>query len=116
MPPPSPLPHHQKKAAGAKPFSLDAALAVLRLYALQPSSTRPETVAKTLLRALTQLPSLDYRTCLFLVPERAQAEEPVSTVVLLAAHLEGGRLADFWALATGSAKELSAMGEQKADD
>lgn len=83
---------------------------MLRLYALQPASARPETVAKVLLRALAQLPALDYRTCLLLVPERAQAEEPVSTVVLLAAHLEGGRLADFWALATGSSKALSAMG------
>lgn len=38
-----------------------------------------------------------------------QAEEPLSTLVLLAAHLESGRLADFWALAQGS-RDLLGMG------
>lgn len=60
------------QAAGTKPFSLDASLAVLRLYALQPSIARPDTVAKILLKALTQLPSADYKTCIYLVPERMQ--------------------------------------------
>jgi hypothetical protein len=64
---------HITQAAGAKPFSLDASLAVLRLYALQPSVARPETAAKVLLRALAQLPAADYRTCIYLVPERLQA-------------------------------------------
>jgi GAF domain-containing protein len=45
---------------------------VLRLYALQPSTARPETVARILLRALAQLPAADYRTCAYLVPERLQ--------------------------------------------
>lgn len=63
---------HRAQAAGTKPFSLDASLAVLRLYALQPSVARPDTVAKILLRALAQAPANDYRTCLFLVPERMQ--------------------------------------------
>ncbi|KAI8469083.1 MAG: eukaryotic initiation factor [Monoraphidium minutum] len=91
-----------EQAAGAKPFSLDASLAVLRLYALQPSVARPETVAKILLRALAQMPAVEYRTCLYLVPERMQAEEPVATLVLMASHLESGRLPDFWAVALGS--------------
>jgi hypothetical protein len=107
----NPYPHiNLLQAAGTKPFSLEACLAVLRLYALQPSAARPDTVAKVLLRALGQLPAQDYRTCLLLVPERAQAAEPLATVVLLASHLEAGNLADFWALAHGSARDLAAMG------
>ncbi|GBF99180.1 eukaryotic translation initiation factor 3 subunit K [Raphidocelis subcapitata] len=97
-----------EQAAGAKPFSLDVSLAVLRLYALQPSVARPETVARILLRALAQLPAADYRTCAYLVPERMQADEPLSSIVLLASHLESGRLADFWALAHGS-RDMLAM-------
>jgi len=100
---------HRTQAAGAKPFSLDVALAVLRLYALQLSAARPDTVAKVLLKALTQLPASAYKTCAYLVPERAQGEEPLSTLVLLAAHLESGRLADFWALAQGS-RDMLALG------
>ena len=55
-----------------KPYSLETCLAVLRLYALQPASARPDTVAKILLKALCQLPAADYKTCAYLVPERLQ--------------------------------------------
>lgn len=91
-----------EQAGGVKPYSLETGLTVLRLYALQPAAARPDTVAKVLMKALMQLPAADYKTCIYLVPERMQAEEPLSTLVLLAAHLESGRLADFWALAQGS--------------
>ena len=60
------------QAAGAKSFSLDVSLAVLRLYALQPNAARREIGAKILLSALAQLPANDYKTCMYLVHDRTQ--------------------------------------------
>jgi hypothetical protein len=56
--------------AGASEFSLDVATTVLRCYQLQPSSANKELIAKTLLRALMQLPRPDYKICIHLLPER----------------------------------------------
>lgn len=41
----------------------------------------------------------------------AQSEEPVSSVVLLAQHLEASNLQDFWA-ATNSCKDTIKQGQQ----
>lgn len=62
----------EDQAAGTRPYSLDASLALLRLYQLQPASTNATLVAKVLLRALMQLPQPDYRSCLHVVTDRVQ--------------------------------------------
>lgn len=56
--------------AGATEFSLDVATTVLRCYQLQPSTANKELIAKTLLRALMQLPRPDYKICIHLLPEK----------------------------------------------
>lgn len=56
--------------SGASEFSLDVATTVLRCYQLQPTSANKELIAKTLLRALMQLPRPDYKICIHLLPER----------------------------------------------
>lgn len=94
----------EEQIAGASKYSLDVAVAVLRLYQLQPSVAKKELIARTLLSALMQMPRPDYRICIHLLPEKLVTEEPVSSVVLLAQHLEANNLHDFWA-ATGACKE-----------
>lgn len=83
-PPPPVIP----QAAGAKPFSLSVSTAVLRLYALQPTAARREIIAKILLAALAQLPANDYKTCIYLVPERLQVRS---------AHGSAAARAERWA-------------------
>lgn len=63
-------PKPKPKIAGATEFSLDVATTVLRCYQLQPASANKELIAKTLLRALMQLPRPDYKVCIHLLPER----------------------------------------------
>lgn len=94
----------EQQIAGASDFSLDVATTVLRCFQLQPSTANKELIAKTLLRALMQLPRPDYKICVHLLPEKLVSEEPVSSVVLLAQHLEASNLQDFWA-ATSSCKD-----------
>jgi hypothetical protein len=64
------LPCFLTQIAGASEFSLDVATTVLRCYQLQPTSANKELIAKTLLRALMQLPRPDYKICIHLLPER----------------------------------------------
>ncbi|WIA43891.1 hypothetical protein OEZ86_010301 [Tetradesmus obliquus] len=94
----------EEQITGTAKYSLDVATAVFRLYQLQPSVARKELIARALLKALSQMPQQDYRILIHLLPERLVAEEPVSSVVLLAQHLEACNLQDFWA-ATGSCKD-----------
>ena len=53
-------------------YNLDANLALLRFYQFAPSTVKIITLAKVLLKALMQLPSPDYKTCIYLIPERIQ--------------------------------------------
>jgi hypothetical protein len=46
------------------------ATTVLRCFQLQPSTANKELIAKTLLRALMQLPRPDYKICVHLLPEK----------------------------------------------
>ena len=69
--------------AGATEFSLDVATAVLRCYQLQPSTANRELIAKTLLRALMQLPKPDYKICLQLLPEKLVVSSAVCTHAVL---------------------------------
>ncbi|KAF6256180.1 eukaryotic translation initiation factor 3k [Scenedesmus sp. NREL 46B-D3] len=94
----------EEQAAGASSYSLDVATAAFRLYQLQPSLARRDLIARVLLRALAQMPKQDYRILIHMLPEKLVAEEPVSSVVLLAQHLEACNLQDFWA-ATGSCRD-----------
>ncbi|KAF8061074.1 RBBP9 [Scenedesmus sp. PABB004] len=92
---------------GNAKYSLDVAVGVMRLYQLAPALAKKELVARALLSGLMQMPRQDYRILLHLLPERLVSEEPVSSVVLLAGHLEANNLQDFWA-ATGAAKDTIA--------
>uniref|UniRef100_A0A061S947 Eukaryotic translation initiation factor 3 subunit K n=1 Tax=Tetraselmis sp. GSL018 TaxID=582737 RepID=A0A061S947_9CHLO len=78
-------------------YQLDANLALLRLYQYQPSRINLNKLLRLLVKALMQLPSRDFQTCLYLVPDHVQAEEAVANLVMLARHLESCRFKDFWA-------------------
>jgi len=94
----------EEQVINAAGYSLSVNLAVLRLYQLQPADAKKDIIAKILLKALMQLPKSDYKICIQVLPERLQVEEPVSSIVLLAQHLENNRLQDFWAI-TGSCRD-----------
>lgn len=49
---------------------MDVAVAVLRLYQLNPAVANKDLIATTLLKALMQMPKPDYRICIQLLPEK----------------------------------------------
>lgn len=51
-------------------YDLDCNLAVLKLYQFHPDTTNVAVVSKILLKAMMSLPSTDYITCTYLIPER----------------------------------------------
>ena len=51
-------------------YDLDCNLAVLKLYQFHPDTTNVSVVSKILLKAMMSLPSTDYITCTYLIPER----------------------------------------------
>lgn len=78
-------------------YQLDSNLALLRLYQFHPEKVNVQKLQKLLVKALMQLPSPDFRTCVYLVSDSVQSEEPVASLIAMAGHLENCRFKDFWA-------------------
>lgn len=90
-------------------YSLDANLALLRFYQINPPSTKVALVAKVLLKAIMQLPNPDFKACVHLLSERLQSDDTVSKVVQLANALETTRFTDFWTIAAGCKDLLASV-------
>lgn len=65
--PPSPVPQVTNGT-----YDLEVCLALLRLYNFDPDTVNVSLLASVLLKALTQLPELDFSLMLHLIPERFQ--------------------------------------------
>jgi len=78
-------------------YDLDANLAVLKLYQFHPDSTNVAVVSKILLKALMKLPSTDYLTCSYLIPERVQEMELIASINSVASLLETCSFRQVWA-------------------
>lgn len=61
--------------ATSSSYSLDANLALLRLYQFNPAAVKLPVLAKLLLKSLSQLPKNDFQTCIKLVPERVMVRQ-----------------------------------------
>ena len=77
-------------------YDLEVCLAVLKLYQFHPDQLKPPMVAKILIKALMNLPSTDFLTCTYLVPERVLDAAPVSSVCTVANLLESCKFREFW--------------------
>jgi len=77
-------------------YDLDANLALLKLYQFHPDTTNVEVVSKILLKALMKLPSTDYITCSYLIPERVQEMELIASINALASLLETCSFRQVW--------------------
>lgn len=90
-------------------YSLDANLALLRFYHVQPQSVKVQLVAKVLLKAIMQLPLPDFKACVHLLSEKLQSDDTISKVIQLASALETSRLTDFWTIAAGCKDLLASV-------
>eukprot|EP00271_Cylindrocystis_brebissonii_P013119 TRINITY_DN32717_c0_g1_i1.p2 TRINITY_DN32717_c0_g1~~TRINITY_DN32717_c0_g1_i1.p2 ORF type:complete len:229 (-),score=38.54 TRINITY_DN32717_c0_g1_i1:330-1016(-) len=87
-------------------YSLEANLALLRLYQFEPRKTNVRIVTHILIKALMALPLMDYSLCTFLIPESVQNKEPIATLNTLAHYLETARFREFWDEFAKSSREL----------
>jgi len=89
-------------------YDLDVCLAVLKLYQFHPEQLKVPTVAKILIKALMNLPSTDFLTCTYLVPERVLDEAPIKDVCTVANLLETCSFREFWGAVEPLRKEVPA--------
>ncbi|KAK9823253.1 hypothetical protein WJX72_001358 [[Myrmecia] bisecta] len=93
------LPELERKVAdqvNTGTYDLDANLALLRLYNVQPERIDLRLVASILIKAMMQLPKPDFALALHMIPERLQEEQPVAALIALTQHLEGARFQKYW--------------------
>ncbi|KAJ8044542.1 Eukaryotic translation initiation factor 3 subunit K [Holothuria leucospilota] len=77
-------------------YDLEANLAVLKLYQLNPMHFKKPVTALILLKALTNLPHSDFTLCKCLIDESYQMEEPITTILHIAKLLEMCKFKEFW--------------------
>ena len=85
-----------KAQAAKNTYDIDCNLAVLKLYQFHPDLTNVEIISKVLLLALMRLPSTDYISCMYLVPERVQEMELIAPITTLGSLLETCSFRQFW--------------------
>ena len=69
---------HARNQVANKTYSLDANLALLRFYQINPQSTKLGLVAKVLLKAIMQLPNPDFKACGHVLSEKVQVSDAES--------------------------------------
>lgn len=86
-------------------YDADTNFAILKIYQFHPSKYNAQIVSKILIKALMSIPTSDFLTCLYLIPESRQINEPIPVITQLARLLETGQFKNFWA-ASGACRGL----------
>merc|ERR1712224_607339 len=75
-------------------YDLEANLAILKLYLLNPGEAKVKVYEGILVKALLAFPDTDFALCMYQIPERyhAQLKYPIS----LSNHLEMAKFKAFW--------------------
>ncbi|XP_071503985.1 LOW QUALITY PROTEIN: eukaryotic translation initiation factor 3 subunit K-like [Diadema antillarum] len=78
-------------------YDVEANLAILKLYQLNPLHFKVQLAALILLKAMTNLPHTDYLLCKCLIDSDIQQEEPLQSINYFASLLEMCQFKKFWA-------------------
>ena len=86
------------QATGEGEYYFEANKALLKIYQFLPKSANPNKVALVLLLAMFEYPSTttDWLALSYLIPERLQKTEPISTVLRCNNLLDACEFVDFW--------------------
>lgn len=77
-------------------YDLEANLAVLKLYQLNPQRFKVNITCQILLKALTNLPHTDFVLCKCLLSESIMAQDPINQIMYLGDILEQCDFQLFW--------------------
>lgn len=88
----------EAQATGEGDYYFEANKALLKIYQFLPKNADPNKVALVLLLAMLQFPgsSTDWLALSYLVPERLQKTEPISTVLRCCKSLDACKFTSFW--------------------
>ncbi|XP_015117335.1 eukaryotic translation initiation factor 3 subunit K [Diachasma alloeum] len=77
-------------------YDLEANLALLKLYQLNPQRFDIHVTCQILLKALTNLPHTDFVLCKCLLSEKIMQQDPISQIIYLGDILEQCDFQHFW--------------------
>ncbi|VEU36024.1 unnamed protein product [Pseudo-nitzschia multistriata] len=88
------------QATGEGDYYFEANKALLKIYQFLPKAADPNKVALVLLLAMLEYPSpnTDWLALSYLIPERLQKTEPVSSVLRCCKALDACKFSEFWDL------------------
>merc|ERR1711865_44886 len=91
------LPHleeHLEEQLEKATYNLEANLAILKLYLLNPNEAKVKVYEGILVKALMAFPATDFALCMYQIPEKhhAQLKDPIA----LSRHLEMAKFKAFW--------------------
>jgi len=78
-------------------YDLEANLAVLKLYLLNPEEAKVSIYEAILVKALTAFPATDFALCMYQIPEKHH--QHLKDPIRLAQHLEMAKFKAFWKMA-----------------
>lgn len=86
------------QATGEGEYYFEANKALLKIYQFLPKSVDPNKVALVLLLAMLEFPSssTDWLALSYLIPERLQKQEPITTALRCNNLLDACKFVDFW--------------------
>ena len=98
------------QASGEGEYYFEANKALLKIYQFLPKTVDPNKVALVLLLAMLEYPSssTDWLALSYLIPERLQKTEPISTVLRCNSLLDACEFVEFW----GKIETLNADGDK----
>jgi translation initiation factor 3 subunit K len=88
------LEEHLEEQLEKATYDLEANLAILKLYLLNPSEAKVKVYEGILVKALMAFPATDFALCMYQIPEKyhAQLKDPIK----LSQHLEMAKFKAFW--------------------
>ncbi|GAB5370869.1 hypothetical protein AAMO2058_001530300 [Amorphochlora amoebiformis] len=91
-----PLEEHVAKQIKDNTSDFMANRHLLKLYKFHPGAVKADVAGQILLKAVMQLPSSDFISCVYLLPSDLHSQEPISTILHLASLLESFEMEKFW--------------------
>jgi hypothetical protein len=78
-------------------YDMDVCLSIMKLYRMNPSLAKVETIVAVMAKALTRLPSTDFLQLSYLIPEDLLQKNAGLTLLFeLNDHIQAGAFGAFW--------------------
>jgi len=91
------LEEHLEEQLEKATYDVEANLAILKLYLLNPAEAKVKVYEGILVKALMAFPATDFALCMYQIPEKFHAQ--LKDTIKLSQHLETAKFKAFWKIA-----------------